>query len=331
MQSFFRIWGFLELRRLVFLGLLGQDYLKKRHNEVIKFFLIQAFRGIMIFILFTLSSRFYFEGRLLLSIILLFKIGLVPFHTWFLTIRTSFRWENLYLFLTSQKVIPLHLLSNRATFRLVVIGIIRWVISRVRSLSRKSLKKLIIYSSLFIGGILLFLLSNQLDWVKFLLVYSLIILPIFVYGKNLSCKKNFSAEREVKRQRGIWTWVIFLNLGGVPPFPGFFLKVNFLASIAFAFFELMFFIMTSIILLYIYLSLGFSGLIKRDYWVIEKKPTIRFQIYLFLQIWLLIIIIILWMSVTTQNFEFWDSKEFTSFKSSVVVSSWSLEGLLLKQ
>lgn len=298
-QSFLRTWGFLELRRLIFLGLIGQDYLKKRHNEVIKFFLIQAFRGIIIFVFFTLRIRLYPQRRFLLSIILLFKIGLVPFHTWFLIIRTSFSWENLYLFLTSQKAIPLHLLSNYTNFSLTLVALARWIISRIRRLSRKRIKKLIIYSSLFIGGILLFLLTYQFDWIKFLVVYSLITLPIFTYNKNLSLKKNCSIEEEASRRGGVWVWLLFLNLGGIPPLPGFFLKLNFITSINFAFLELILFLTTSIVLLYIYLRLGFRRLIKRDYLILRNKSTTRHHLYVFLQFILLIIFLILWMGVTT--------------------------------
>lgn len=248
--------------------------------------------------------------------ILLLKIGLVPFHTWFLILRTRFRWENLYLFLTSQKVIPLHLLSNYRNFSLTIVGLAGWVLSRARRLTSKRLKKLIIYSSLFIGGILLFLLTFQFDWIKFLLVYRLITFPIFAYGKNLSSKKNSAAEREVINHRGIWVWLIFLNLGGIPPLPGFFLKLNFLASVNLAILELIIFITTSIILLYIYLGLGFRALIKREDLSPKSKSVTRYQTYLYLQVRILVSFLVLWMGVITQKFEFWDSKEFTGFKSS---------------
>ena len=87
--------------------------------------------------------------------VLVFKMGAVPLHGWFLRVSSKMRWERLYLFLTVQKFIPLFILSQYAATSQAGLSVIRWAVAGLGRLKTKRIKKLFIYSSLFFMGALL--------------------------------------------------------------------------------------------------------------------------------------------------------------------------------
>ena len=56
-------------------------------------------------------------------------------------------------------------------------------------------------------------------------------------------------------------WFTFLNLGGVPPLPGFILKIRFLRVISASFYSQLAFLAGSVLLMYMYLRVSFLRLV----------------------------------------------------------------------
>ena len=96
----FRVWFFLELSTISFLLNLMITAHKVIVKETIKLFLIQSLRGMRILLFILLAEETSsFLVRLLIWLIVLFKISAVPFHSWFLNLRNKISWERILLFL----------------------------------------------------------------------------------------------------------------------------------------------------------------------------------------------------------------------------------------
>ena len=107
------LWFFLEIRTLIFLGKLIAGHRTSRQPDILKIFLIQSLRGISLLILILwkefLVINFFKE---IIIIVILFKIGAVPFHSWLLGVGKFLPWEPLFLFLTVIKILPCIFLIN---------------------------------------------------------------------------------------------------------------------------------------------------------------------------------------------------------------------------
>lgn len=295
------VWGLLELSTLAFIIYLSVDYAVKRQGEVIKFFLIQAFRGIgLLWVLMRAGGLGVNGGWTVWGVaILVLKIGAVPLHTWFLTLRRNIGWEMVYLFLTLQKVIPLHLmriLNSRIVWAVVFLS---WGVGSLRRLRTKRVKKLFIFSSLFFIGVLLGVALRRVLWLKFLLVYSVIRFPLFCWIKE---EANLKGGDRLTSYSGLFQtaiWLRFLNLGGIPPFPGFLLKVRIVAWLWPSTFLIFRFLGFSLLIIYIYLRLSFLALLRKGPLKERGRLASHLVFTLTLQLGGSLILMVLFMGVNT--------------------------------
>ena len=299
-SRFWGTWVLLELSTLRFVAYLSRDYLVKRQVDVLMFLLIQAFRGMTIFwSLLSLGAGASIGLEVWLAGVLLLKIGAMPLHGWFISLRTKIRWESLYLFLTVQKVIPLYLLRGYYTSFLRTVILLTWALAGIGRLKTKGVKKLFVYSSLFFMGLLLGVLFRRHLWLKLLLAYALIGFPVFVHSKTGANKYGGERWNQEKSRFKYVIWFVFLNMGGVPPLPGFFLKIRFLNFFRLSLATLLGFVVGSALLIYMYLSLSFLSLVGRGSKeeLAEGKlsllPVLRFQL------WGVFFLMVLFMGVTT--------------------------------
>ena len=111
---------------------------------IVKLFIIQSIGGLLLLIFLLIKEVYSLERvNTLLIVIILVKIGATPFHRWALKIVNSLNWDNLIVFLTILKIIPLFLLQNTFTNFLVLIGLLSIIISGARRIYSDNLKILI--------------------------------------------------------------------------------------------------------------------------------------------------------------------------------------------
>ena len=259
--NFLRAWIFLELSTLSFLYYIFCDEKKKLFKERIKLFLIQALRGLIILIIiiqieiFGSKILFFF-----LTLIIILKIAAAPFHRWFLRIVNQISWDRLFIFLTTIKFIPLILLSNINIIFFEVFRVISFRVAALRRYYYRTLKCLVLLSSLFFLGILYILLQTFELWVDLLITYSLIFLILILYFT----KFNEDLRRTPIHTSGsiitLMNFLLLVNLAGLPPFPGFFLKVLWLIEAEGTIFLFSRFIISSRLIIFIYLSFSLKNL-----------------------------------------------------------------------
>lgn len=272
-SKIFRVWFFLELGTISFLfNLITQDHAPIL-KESIKIFLIQSLRGMGILVLILIQEiRSSFSLRFILWIVIILKMGTVPFHLWFLNLRNKLSWERIFLFLTLIKFLPLIILSNLKTQYSSFFRILAFIVTSLRRIYYWRIKNLIVLSSMYFTGIIILLLGFSNFWFDIIIVYILIILPVFLIFKN-----NNNSHFLINWFKGASRLIIFLsfiNLVGLPPLPGFFLKYIWLIGVEIDFFSIVIFFLRSRIILYLYISFLLKNLLEFSKQRIIRKELI---------------------------------------------------------
>ena len=218
---FFGFWIIVEINILRFIIILT---LWKKNNflRIAYYFLPQAIASSILFFSFFIFHKINLIDWVL-QFRLILKIGLAPFHMWFIVISTKV--SNLIFFFLSvtQKIIPFFLLilfNNLLTKFTILISII---ISTFRGLKQNQIILIIRFSSIFSACWILS--SNRFKTgICYLLIYaiSLIILLNFITHLNW----QFLDAITIRTSLNIFVIIaVIFNFMGMPPLFGFFIKI----------------------------------------------------------------------------------------------------------
>ena len=206
---------------------------------------------------------------------ILIKLGVSPFHTWFISILKSCSLYILILLSTVQKIIPLIILNNiYININLLYFCIFITIIFLLIILSRViNLNKLLALSSL---GNILWLLSRNLLSIKliltFIIIYLYILVGIYIFYNKFYYRLFIQVNRMSFFDKVIIV-LLFMSLGGIPPLLGFLRKFLILKIILIYenIYLFLIIIFSSLILLYHYIS--------RIYFFLTFIPSIKIEFF----------------------------------------------------
>jgi len=217
------IWLILEINLMSFITQITKKWSMK--TQTILYFIVQSVGTIVILSGGLLSDRTALIGHWA-TLGLLLKTRLAPFHFWGAVLVTKMSSRVAYMFLSWQKIVPLMLL-----FRLnIMLGflILNIMIASICSVRTKNIHTMIFFSRLL--HICWVLSSPATIAFKYFVFYSIILVPIFVFGINP---------------------ILILNLAGLPPLTGFFIKIIVLQTVRIGVCAIL--LIFSVPLLYVYL------------------------------------------------------------------------------
>jgi len=267
------IWIRLEINILRFLPIISSGLNIELENSV-KYFIIQRWASIIFLIRFFFCNYLFNRFYTLLIIRIFIKLGISPFHTWFISILKTCSLFILIILSTVQKLIPLIILNNiYINFNLFYFRIIITIIFILFILSSViNLNKLLALSSL---GNILWLISRNILSLKlillFIFIYIYILLGIYIFY-NTYYYNIFIQINRINFFDKIIIIIVFMSLGGIPPMLGFLrklliLKMIFIYENMFLFLIIVF---SALILLYHYIS--------RIYFFLTFVPSIKFNL-----------------------------------------------------
>nr|QTV20874.1 NADH dehydrogenase subunit 2 [Anoplophora horsfieldi] len=293
--SWLSMWMGLEINLLSFIPLLKDSKNLYPTESALKYFITQSLASSILLLSIILSlnlKEFFLETFQFLSIImnsaLLTKMGAAPFHAWFPEVMEGLNWMMSLLMLTWQKIAPMILIFynyQMSSFLLIII-LISSIFSGILGFNQISLRKIMAYSSInHISWMLASLLHNQMIWMIYFSIYSIITFNIIIILKILNIfylNQLFNAMNFSKSIK--FSFLLnFFSLGGLPPFLGFFPKwlvINNLVLNNFFFLSILLIIFT-LITLYFYLRISFSSLmINSNESLIFFKKKYNFKIFL---------------------------------------------------
>nr|AML26293.1 NADH dehydrogenase subunit 2 [Hydrophilidae sp. BMNH 1274333] len=271
-QSWLGMWIGLEINLLSFIPLMNEKKNMMSTESSIKYFIIQALASTVILMSIILMSNIIplmnlKYSSMIMNSALFTKMGAAPFHYWFPEVIEGLNWMNALILLTWQKLAPMVIISYKINSILSMsVVIICMIISGIKGLNQISLRKIMAYSSInHLGWMISTLIFNQMIWIIYFLIYTLMSINIILTLNNFNMFYLKQMFYHMKSNKMIKIFFIsnFLSLGGLPPFIGFFPKwitINTLINNnSFTLTILM--VILTLMTLYIYTRLTFSSIL----------------------------------------------------------------------
>lgn len=211
---------------------------------------------------------------LVINLMILIKLGIVPFHFWFIDLIINLNWLRCLILSTWQKIIPFIIMIyiNKNIYINVILILIRGVIRVIFGGNQINLKKIIGYSSItHICWLLFSLVIRELLWFIYFISYFILNLILMKLFDLLNLKYFLDLFKYKNDNLKIIFILIILSLGGLPPFFGFILKwyriFKLRAINAFINLNLIFY---SLIYLYNYIRLTYNAMLI-NYLILKIK------------------------------------------------------------
>nr|VFU78737.1 NADH dehydrogenase subunit 2 [Proasellus cantabricus] len=253
-KTWFSVWLGLEINLLSFLPVILLASANTSEGGL-KYFLIQAMGSLLILqTSFSWSMLPYSFMFFILPLTL--KLGAAPLHFWLPDVTKTLPWRVNMILLTAQKMGPLYLLTMVSMGHkppLLLISAASAVVGSLGGLNEMDLRKLMAFSSIsHMGWVLASSTLSSAHWVMYFLTYVVTSLSLIIILDNMNM---FSVgQLTSKNKSSLLTMLLFLSLGGLPPFLGFAPKWAILmsgASVSLALSVIL--VLTSMITLYYYI------------------------------------------------------------------------------
>lgn len=220
------IWIRLEINFYSFLPILIIKRNFKHEKSLIIYFWTQriASNTFLFLILSTKTITISYSSMSFLRVILIFKIGIFPFHTWILSIIEKISWFITAFILSIQKILPIIILSIILfKTRINILIIFNTIFSRLRGIKTFSLRKIFIFSSLNHLSIILFsILYSKKTTFIYITLYTIINFSLSkIFEKSKIDIINQLFYQSKKRIKSFSRILIVIRIIGLPPFLGF--------------------------------------------------------------------------------------------------------------
>nr|BCL84753.1 NADH dehydrogenase subunit 2 [Argulus japonicus] len=263
-NSWFSLWLGLELNVISFIPMLFYSSSLTSAESAISYFLIQAFSS-LILVSYIFISNIYslwsINTNFIMTMTMMLKMGAAPFHSWVILMTKSLPWPLMILLLSWQKINPLYIVSITSS-KIEFFVVINAVIGAMSGLTHLSLRKLMIFSSLVHSSWIFLSMKVSLNsWILYFAGYCInsIIPMTFFYLWNINFVKDIFNFKSLNINSSSLCFSI-MNLAGLPPFSGFYLKWMILMQTAFfsPLISLMV-VMSSLTSLWFYLRIMYSA------------------------------------------------------------------------
>lgn len=271
------VWGGLEINLLCFIPIVVCTINHGELERALKYFLVQALGSSLIllgrfiyisWIIRLISSNF---GTCLILTRIIIKLGIFPFHYWLPHVMGGLSWISCILLSTWQKLGPLFIIrsviENVKCWVVLLVGCIRSLIGGLGGLNQRQIRILLAYSSIgHLGWMFVGMLESLNLVFQYFVVYTLINLSIIGFLHFIPRRLvSFNRYRLLPGSFRIYMCVIFLSLGGLPPFIGFYPKLIILSGFVggnFLLVPIFILVLGSLLRIFYYLNIFISVFIK---------------------------------------------------------------------
>nr|ALS46293.1 NADH dehydrogenase subunit 2 [Glycinde armigera] len=286
------MWMGLEINLLSFIPLVFSSSSNQESEASVKYFLVQA-TGSSLLLLGSLS--YYFNTNLLissstffiiLSVGLMMKMGVAPFHFWLPQVMSSISWFSCMCLATWQKVAPLLIINKLYMMEqnkmIMSISLLSVIMGGIGGLNQTQLRPLLAYSSIsHLGWMLMGAFLSTPMMIMYFLIYSITTLSIMWILMKMQ-KSNNSVASLNSNSLPLLTllMILFLSLGGLPPLLGFLPKWGMIQIMSFHNMLLMGILMLSFSLLnlFYYMNIFFNLMLTSAPLIIYKEKQNIFMI-----------------------------------------------------
>nr|QFG71639.1 NADH dehydrogenase subunit 2 [Histiostomatidae sp. XFX] len=220
------LWVFMEMNTLMMCLLMNSEMNKDKSNSppAFLYYLVQCTASIIFLCVAYSHVNNESLKEYIMLICMLVKMGVWPFHAWYLKIISmlSMKTNSLKMIMTWQKVIPLltiPALSLKSESMCMTMCMVNMAASSLSVSSFMSFKSIMGMSSMFNNSWLLITTINTTLMLVFFSVYSMSLLITLSYLEKMKTKKSLTQKNLML------TTAMGANLSGVPPMIMFSAKV----------------------------------------------------------------------------------------------------------
>nr|ACY36721.1 NADH dehydrogenase subunit 2 [Crocidura grayi]ACY36722.1 NADH dehydrogenase subunit 2 [Crocidura grayi]ACY36725.1 NADH dehydrogenase subunit 2 [Crocidura grayi]ACY36726.1 NADH dehydrogenase subunit 2 [Crocidura grayi]ACY36727.1 NADH dehydrogenase subunit 2 [Crocidura grayi] len=237
-SHWFTTWLGFEMNMMAIVPILMKKYSPRSMEAATKYFLTQATAS-MILMLAIITNLMYsgqwtiknmenYTASTLITIALVMKLGLAPFHFWVPEVTQGVPLNSGLILLTWQKIAPLTLLyqiySSINTNLLLLMSLTSIMIGGWGGLNQTQLRKIMAYSSIaHMGWMMMILIYNPNLSLLNLLLYIFMTSSMFMLLIFTSTTTTLSLSLTWNKTPiiTIMSLITLLSLGGLPPLTGF--------------------------------------------------------------------------------------------------------------
>nr|YP_010363551.1 NADH dehydrogenase subunit 2 [Atkinsoniella wui]UNZ12652.1 NADH dehydrogenase subunit 2 [Atkinsoniella wui] len=223
-NNWMMMWSGLEISLISFLPLMISSN-SLSSESMMKYFIIQGMSssilmfGIMFMMMMVKFSIF------ILSISLMLKIGMAPFHNWVLSVVEGINYKSIFILLSLMKISPLMILSY-INITMWIAVILSLVVGATLGINQNSMRKILAYSSIYNLGFTCSCMNEMSLWLLYMMIYSFMLICIILLIKKMNIYYlNQIMINEFNLSNKICFWLMMMSFGGVPPMLGFMSKL----------------------------------------------------------------------------------------------------------
>nr|AWV84342.1 NADH dehydrogenase subunit 2 [Chonosia crassipennis] len=257
-------WMGVEINLISFLPVMMDSSSIYSSESMIKYFIVQSMGSSLLFLSIIMGMYYNMFFNYSIAFGLMIKIGCPPFHMWFPSVMEGLLWMNCFILSTVQKFTPMVLISYLESNILLLFVVLACVWGSIGGLMYSSMRKIISYSSIYnLGWIIAGINSMSYTWFIYFLIYSLTLFMV-CYMFNLY-NINYLNQFFVI-YNNFYNWlimmVLFVSMGGLPPFIGFIPKMIMVYCLVNEEFYVIcvILLLSALLVLFFYLRVVFTGL-----------------------------------------------------------------------
>nr|YP_010140052.1 NADH dehydrogenase subunit 2 [Kalasha nativa]QQK57707.1 NADH dehydrogenase subunit 2 [Kalasha nativa] len=280
-NSWVMMWSGIEISMMSFIPMMTINTTLSSESCV-KYFIIQSISSmVMTMGILMMATKKTMNYEVILSISLMMKLGATPFHNWVLSVIEGMDYLTLVNLIVTMKLAPLCLLSY-LSMNMMLIPSMTMITGSFMGMNQNSIRKLIGCSSIFNLGLVMNITPVNLNWMMYMLMYSLMTTTLVMKLKNMKITYlNQLTMNNYKKMLKLKMWVILLSMGGMPPTLGFTAKLMALETMIQMkmMINSIVMIMTSLIVMYFYmritsLSLMYSSTSTKNKMFMSNESSI---------------------------------------------------------
>nr|YP_010363421.1 NADH dehydrogenase subunit 2 [Atkinsoniella yunnanana]UNZ12522.1 NADH dehydrogenase subunit 2 [Atkinsoniella yunnanana] len=223
-NNWMMMWSGLEISLISFLPLMISSN-SLSSESMMKYFIIQSMSSSILMFGLLFLMMMIKPSIFIMSISLLLKIGMAPFHNWVLSIVDGINYESIFILLTFMKISPLMILSY--------INVVMWipvmmslVVGATLGINQNSMRKILAYSSIYNLGFTCSCINEMSLWLMYMLIYMFMLVCIIMMIMKMNIYyMNQIMINEFDLKTKICFWLMMMSFGGVPPMLGFLSKL----------------------------------------------------------------------------------------------------------
>nr|UPL65195.1 NADH dehydrogenase subunit 2 [Valleriola javanica] len=231
-NNWLSMWMGLEMNMMAFIPMIMKSKNNFSSESSMMYFLIQSMGSMILLLTVSTNSLIMMSpvmmnesAMTLMTISLLIKMGIAPFHMWMPEIMEKMNWNSCLLLMTWQKLAPMFIMTNiiKENQWITINMMMSTVMGAIGGMNQTSLRKILAYSSISHSSWMLACMKfESYTWIMYFMVYSTITAMLtMTFNKKSMFYINQMNNMTNTTSEKMLMMTTMLSMGGMPPFMGF--------------------------------------------------------------------------------------------------------------